>query len=468
MDIVKNFGESADGADLSVLGGAFSTTDTLESNDNSNNEDSNTITIDYGLENLGGAFSDLRNIATDTYMSGTVTVDATNSGTNNNYIIARSPSDSNLNFNYSNFSVNNNTLNNYANNNTYSSESVSGSQSSGSGISRTTTDNSTGNTSTLTASFEGKVEFKYSYDFTFKDIWLGYFYLSKLYPKLNFCISGKDKNYYTNLQNSSADATQNSGTFYDVGNVNGYLLSYRSNTGIFNFVSADIKSLTRNQDYLNFNMSNGTAFQTQTGSSVDDIFRYSTDGQNVYSAKIGFNNKKNTITYEDGISYYSGGQYDDVIKTASYDSKNIWLDGSQGVLFDSIENIDATNSTGDHQLVGNSGNNIIRAGYGKDQLWGQAGNDTLFGGAGDNVFYYGVNEGSDVIYNSSSTDEIDLYNVSLSDIYSYSFDGSSLRLNMSGGESLTIVGQDGASNFVLADRSGYSYNRLTDTWTPIN
>ena len=100
-------------------------------------------------------------------------------------------------------------------------------------------------------------------------------------------------------------------------------------------------------------------------------------------------------------------------------------------------------------------------------MWGGegSGDDELYGGEGENTYYYGVSEGNDVIRQSVATDKVDLYNVSLSDISDYDYSGSNFVLKMAGGQSLVIEGQDGASNFVLADRSEYSYNRQTDTWT---
>ena len=206
--------------------------------------------------------------------------------------------------------------------------------------------------------------------------------------------------------------------------------------------------------------------KTNADSSENDIIKYSTDGKNISHAKIGYYSKDNSFIYEDNVGLYIGGKGDNTLKLNSDNSRNIWLNGSQGITYSNVNNIDASESTGDNQLAGNSSDNEIRAGSGNDLLWGGVGgNDTLYGGTGDNTFYYGINEGSDVIYNSVSTDKVDLYNVSFTDIYSYSFDGSRLRFNMAGGESLVIEGSDGASNFVLADRSEYSYNRSTDTWS---
>ena len=307
---------------------------------------------------------------------------------------------------------------------------------------------------------------------SFSDIRNGYSYLNNTsaFSSENFNVSGYT-NGNTSVQTqtfSSVNSTSSytASTFFDVGNKNGYLDNYNANTGVMNFVNADIRSWSRSSDYVNFDMGNGTSFQAQSSSSTDDIFQYSTDGRNVYYAKIGMTDRNNSFTYTDGVTFIGSSDHEDTLNLSTY-NKNVDLNGNQYI---NIDNIDARNSSINYyqrQLIGNAGNNKIYAGRG-DLLWGgsgSTGNDDLYGGSGDNTFYYGVGEGNDVIHQSVSTDKVDLYNVSLTDISSYGFDGSSLRFNMAGGESLVIEGSDGASNFVLADRSEYSYNRSTDTWS---
>ncbi|MBQ9486394.1 MAG: hypothetical protein IJU91_01140, partial [Selenomonadaceae bacterium] len=271
--------------------------------------------------------------------------------------------------------------------------------------------------------------------------------------------------YRSNYSSINSTSTLSQSTVYNVGNRNGYLNGYNVNTDTLNFVNADIQSWTRENDYVNFNMGNDTTFVAQTNSSTDDIFRYTTDGVNTYYAKIGFTSQDNSFAYQDGVLFIGSNDHVDTLNVSTYD-RNIDLRGGQYI---SIDNINASNANSTYyarQLIGNAGNNEIRAGAGSNELWGGAGNDVLYGGGGaQDTYLYGVNEGSDVIYNSVSTDKVDLYNVSLEQISGYGYENNNLILNMAGGESLTVVGQDGASNFVLADRSAYNYNRQTNTWT---
>ncbi|MBQ9486393.1 MAG: hypothetical protein IJU91_01135 [Selenomonadaceae bacterium] len=309
-------------------------------------------------------------------------------------------------------------------------------------------------------------------NFSFTDLVTGYTFVqnntdSSFY---NYNISGYN-NGNTSVQtktisSGSYSSSYTASTFYNVGNRNGYLNGFNNNTGVMNFVDVNISSYKRTNDYVSFNMGNGTSFQAQTSSSENDIFQYTTDGTNISYAKIGYSDRDNSFEYVDGVHYLGSSEHTDVLNVNTYESKNIALDGSTGIIYDNINNINAAGSTGNNTLYGNAGNNEIRAGAGSNELWGGAGNDVLYGGGGaQDTYLYGVNEGSDVIYNSVATDKVDLYNVSLTDIVSANEVGQDLVIQMQGGESLTVVGQNGASNFVLSDRSAYNYNRQSHSWT---
>lgn len=311
----------------------------------------------------------------------------------------------------------------------------------------------------------------FGFNFSFTDLITGYRYVSNISDSFyyNYDISGYQNGNTSvqtrNFSSGSSSSNYTASTFYNVGNRNGYLNGYNANTGVMNFVNTNISSYSRKNDYVSFDMGNGTSFQAQSSSSENDIFQYSTDGQNVSYAKIGYSDRDNSFTYEDGVHYLGSSEHTDVLNVSTYDSKQIHLDGSTGTVYDNINNINASSSSGNNELYGNSGNNEIRAGSGNDKLWGSGGDDVLYGGSGDNTYLYGVNEGNDVIYNSVATDKVDLYNVSLTDIVSANEVGQDFVINMAGGESLKIVGQNGASNFVLSDRSAYNYNRESHSWT---
>ena len=177
--------------------------------------------------------------------------------------------------------------------------------------------------------------------------------------------------------------------------------------------STPLSSLRRESNYIQFDAANGSKLQVNNSSSVDEVIQFSTDGENISYAKVGYADKNNSFTYEDDVIFYSGGEHINVLNVANYQQgKNIWLDNSAGVSYNNINNIDASTSTGNNTLAGDSGNNQITAGNGNDLLWGGLGadSDTSIGG-GDNTYFYGNNNGNDVIVNSVATDKIDLYDV---------------------------------------------------------
>ena len=60
------------------------------------------------------------------------------------------------------------------------------------------------------------------------------------------------------------------------------------------------------------------------------------------------------------------------------------------------------------------------------------------GGTGHNVFYFGKNNGSDLILNSKDSDVIKLFDVSKSDIRSKEMSGSDMVITLNDGSTLTI------------------------------
>ena len=138
-----------------------------------------------------------------------------------------------------------------------------------------------------------------------------------------------------------------------------------------------------------------------------------------------------------------------------------YMSGYEGAL-------DGRTLTGYEFIIGSTaGSNSIYAGDGGSTLWGNSGNivDNLVGGAGVDTFFFGKNDGSDNITNASSSDRIDLYDVSMSDIVSASESGGTITLGFSGGNTLSVQGTDSLSaKFSLADGSNYRYNRETGSW----
>lgn len=238
---------------------------------------------------------------------------------------------------------------------------------------------------------------------------------------------------------------------------------------VLNLQNLSISEYSRDASYMSFTATDGSSVRFVNPHSANDIIPYTTDGNNVLTAKIGLTGQANNLVYENGVTFYSGStQAVDILEVNGGESRNIALDGSFGSLYDNVDNINASSSYGNNQLFGNIGNNEIRAGSGKDTLWGGNGDDTLIAGSAENTFRYGIGEGNDVIINSLSSDVVDLYNMSLSEIVSTDVVGSDLVVTAYNGQSLKIQGENGTSTFMFADRSAYNYSREMHTWNRLN
>ena len=107
-------------------------------------------------------------------------------------------------------------------------------------------------------------------------------------------------------------------------------------------------------------------------------------------------------------------------------------------------------------LRGNAGDNVLRAanvgaGLIGDQLWGRTGNDTMIGGSGNDTFWFGKDEGKDVLATPiiANQDKVMLYTaLSTSDV-SFTANDGNLVVSIGAG-SLTIV--DGLS--LVNDNTG--------------
>ena len=318
--------------------------------------------------------------------------------------------------------------------------------------------------------YGGMIESGFSATHSFADVFGAYSFGVDNYSASAYNISGYS-NPYSAVQTQTYSSV-NSSSWYNVGTRNGYIQNFNSgigaNSGVLNFQNSNISSFRRETDFVNFHMADGTSFQAQNSSSSNEAIQYSTDGVNVSYAKLGYSDRDNFFTYDDGVNFYSGGDHTDVLQLTNYQSRNIWLDGSAGVAYNKINNIDASQSSGNNTLAGNSSDNEIIAGSGNDSLWGGAGNstDVLIGGdSGSDTFFYGKNDGNDTIQNAKQNDVVNLYDVTLADITTASFNGNAISLGFNTGFNLNVnVSSNLSPTFRLADGTNWQYNKSAGNW----
>ena len=89
----------------------------------------------------------------------------------------------------------------------------------------------------------------------------------------------------------------------------------------------------------------------------------------------------------------------------------------------------------------------------------------LAGGKGHNDFYFGKENGHDLITNFNEGDDIDFFNVSLADIQAAGVQEGNMGILLKDGSSLTMqnYSNQGNASFHLTD-SSWSYNKETSSW----
>ena len=184
-------------------------------------------------------------------------------------------------------------------------------------------------------------------------------------------------------------------------------------------------------------------------------------------AKIGASSTANNFTYDKTVGYYGGGTQSDKLSVASNyaDNAEVWLDGSKGVAYASVDVVDFSNGTGNYVLAGDSSKQVIVGGKGENSLWGGVGSvaDSIKGGAGTNNFFYGLGEGNDTISSSNAEDTVNLYNISLSDVKAGEITNAGVMVEMKDGSTLAVAtGKD--ITFKLASGETYVANHTSKGW----
>lgn len=165
-----------------------------------------------------------------------------------------------------------------------------------------------------------------------------------------------------------------------------------------------------------------------------------------YVAKVG--EKGDSADFSADVQIYAG--MTELSSSNIEDDTVILLDGGSSTTFDlksdyyigsSVAKFDATGSEGNLIIVGSkTAKNELIGGAGDDIIYGGgASNDTMKGGEGSNTFFYGANDGKDVIENITDEDTINLYSGSLVDL-GYNEDKDAYIFTFEGGNTLTVNG----------------------------
>ena len=227
----------------------------------------------------------------------------------------------------------------------------------------------------------------------------------------------------------------------------------------------NLVNVSRSGDTVSINFAGGHSLELKTNSaSSDDVLMCSFDGDNIFGAKIADNSATN-LTYDSSADYFQLSN-SGTLNVTDAENNNILLDNSQGKVFVNVANIDASSSTGENILAGDSNSNSITGGAGITNLWGGAGNisDSLIGGNGTDTFWFGKNDGADLISNASSSDTVFLYDVSINDITDLNTENNQISIGLNTGANLQIQSLENVSSKITIQEGSVNFNHSTGQW----
>ena len=148
-----------------------------------------------------------------------------------------------------------------------------------------------------------------------------------------------------------------------------------------------------------------------------------------------------------GLTLSSG-----VLKVGTTYDSDLWLEGLNATYANSsVVTIDATATTDDMILAGNSKSNVIKGGSGENSLWGgYGGNDTMTGGSSSDQFWFTGN-GCDVVTNfaQGTSNTSDVIVLSGDDFNSFSRTGTTVRINGSGSNYINLKTSSASSDAIV-------------------
>jgi beta-glucanase (GH16 family) len=204
-----------------------------------------------------------------------------------------------------------------------------------------------------------------------------------------------------------------------------------------------------------------TAWFSATGSGPD---LYGTSGNDSIWGDSSVNVTMHGGTGDDIYYLYSAINHAVEASNAGVDTINTWMS------YTLPENFENLTVTGDGRYAfGNAADNIISGATGSQTIDGGAGNDVLKGGGGADTFIFTRGNGSDLIADFGSDDTVRLngYGLSTFDqvLNHTTQEGSNLRLDLGGGESLVFANKTTAD--LHADQFQLTLDRsaLTQTFS---
>ena len=259
--------------------------------------------------------------------------------------------------------------------------------------------------------------------------------------------------------------------WYGVGDGNDCIRNFacgsNETSDIINFYNYGISTAYRDNGTVHIIMTSGEELLMPTEYDADSEIQYTSNASSINRAKVGDRYTANNFTYDADINIFLGCSTSNTLKVEDSRRNMIWLNGDYGQIFYDIDYIDASTSTGNNYITGQTSRSIvIYGGAGDSSLWGGLGmaDDTLIGGTGNERFLFGKSEGNDLITGAGDNDTIDFYNITLGDITAIEASGSSVTAYFNNNEySLKVDNFSNSTSFRFSDGSTWTYDKKN--WT---
>lgn len=214
-------------------------------------------------------------------------------------------------------------------------------------------------------------------------------------------------------------------------------------------------SIKVTENNIALSVASGNVLNIEGEVDADNMAILNLDGEEQI-AKFGLSNNKhgNEFTYNKEVDAYYGdvtNNNDKLTVEDSTSSAEIYLDGSNGVQYYGINEVDASAAKRKVILFGNDSDNVLTSGGANATLWGgdSASNDELIGSSARDTFLFGANGGNDTVSNfENGMDKVKLLDTSLTEIVG-AFEGdNAISITLTDGSKLTVESEgsmDGAT-----------------------
>ena len=213
-----------------------------------------------------------------------------------------------------------------------------------------------------------------------------------------------------------------------------------------------------NKTIQNYSYENGDVISLGSGAEISQV---TTKKDNVI-LKVG----SNTITIEDTTQFifsengakktYNDGKLivgNSITLAAAFKDKTFDLNTEGNDIYDNVsaelgkKSIEIIGDEGENLLIGGKGKDTLNGGDNNDTLNGGKGNDSLWGGDGADTFVFRAGEGTDLIMDYNSDDDmlqiLDKKDNEISNpIRKWEFDGNDLTLSIKGGGKIILANVD--------------------------